>query len=444
MLTKKISSASSLLTGLFFIVLGILFFTEYSGIFFLVWVLFIIGFLWLGANTLFRIFINRKAKLKLSSVLTAALFIGLAIYTATNSQLFFRFIHYVIGWWALLNSVIQFINFYVYRRDCLKGTMFVFLNALINLIFAAMLMLRPINKLWIISYIAGAYLIFYGAVSVLEAMKDLLSDNLNIKIRKHLRIPVPVLLSAIIPQRIFLSINALIKTHKLTPDGTVHVQPGADLEVFIYLKESGPESLGHVDISYGGKIYSYGCHDPHYRGLFGTLGDGVLIVSDRSAFLQHALKSEDKTIIGYGITLNDEQKNILDRRITAMMSRTTPWCSNAERLARGESVDSKAKDYASRVWRDTHAEMYKFTEGKFKTYFVFSTNCVLLADELLHCQELDLLPMGGIVTPGTYLEFLNGEYQRPTGIVTKRTIYKRTSGRGSHEGGSSFSGSSFS
>lgn len=57
--------------------------------------------------------------------------------------------------------------------------------------------------------------------------------------------------------------------------------------------------------------------------------------------------------------------------------------------------------------------MYKFANGKFKTYFVFSTNCVLLADELLHCKELDLIPIGGIVTPGTYLEFLNTEYLRP-------------------------------
>lgn len=54
--------------------------------------------------------------------------------------------------------------------------------------------------------------------------------------------------------------------------------------MFIYLKESGPESLGHVDISFQGNIYSYGCHDPHHRGLFGTLGDGVLIVSKREAF----------------------------------------------------------------------------------------------------------------------------------------------------------------
>ena len=114
-----------------------------------------------------------------------------------------------------------------------------------------------------------------GGVTVLEALKDLLSAGMSVKIREHLRISIPVLISAIIPQRFFLSINALIKTNKLNPDAQVAPQASTDLEVFIYLKESGPESLGHVDISFQGKIYSYGCHDPHHRGLFGTLGDGV-------------------------------------------------------------------------------------------------------------------------------------------------------------------------
>lgn len=437
MLTNKFSSASSLLTGLFFIFLGALFFTEYTGLWTLIYILFMIGFVWIGVNQILRTLTDKKkAHLNLSTILTSLLCIGLAIYTFFNPGLFFRFIHYVIGWWALLNSLIQFINFYVYRRDCLKGTYFIFLKGLVDLIFASMLMLKPINKLWIVAYIAGAYLIFYGGVMVLEAAKDLLSVSMSLKIREHLRISIPVLISAIIPQRFFLSINALIKTNKLNPDAHVAPQASTDLEVFIYLKESGPESLGHVDISFQDKIYSYGCHDPHHRGLFGTLGDGVLVVSDREAFLKHALKSEDKTIISYGLTLNEEQKKRLRQRIDAMMERAYTWRPDAQLLAEGEPIEGEAKDYASRVWNATRAHMYKFANGKFKTYFVFSTNCVLLADELLHCKELDLIPIGGIVTPGTYLEFLNAEYLRPSGMVVERTVYKRTHGKGGERGGS--------
>ena len=162
----------------------------------------------------------------------------------------------------------------------------------------------------------------------------------------------------------------------------------------------------------------------------------MLVVSDRETFLKHALKSEDKTIISYGLTLNESQKAMLQKRIDAMMERAYTWRPDAQLLAEGETAEGEAKDYASRVWNATHAHMYKFANGKFKTYFVFSTNCVLLADELLHCKELDLIPIGGIVTPGTYLEFLNTEYLRPGGMVVERTIYKRTRGKGGEHGGS--------
>ena len=100
MLTNKFSSASSLLTGIFFIVLGALFFTEYSKIWTLIYILFMIGFLWIGLNQILRALNNKqKASLNLSTILTSLLCIGLAVYTFFNPGLFFKFIHYVIGWW---------------------------------------------------------------------------------------------------------------------------------------------------------------------------------------------------------------------------------------------------------------------------------------------------------------------------------------------------------
>ncbi|MEC4630596.1 hypothetical protein VSS86_22970, partial [Bacillus safensis] len=36
-------------------------------------------------------------------------------------------------------------------------------------------------------------------------------------------------------------------------------------------------------------------------------------------------------------------------------------------------------DYCSSLWNGTHARFFKFKSGRFKTYFVMSTNCVFLA-----------------------------------------------------------------
>lgn len=82
MLTNKFSSASSLLTGLFFIFLGALFFTEYTGLWTLIYILFMIGFVWIGVNQILRTLTDKKkAHLNLSTILTSLLCIGLAIYT---------------------------------------------------------------------------------------------------------------------------------------------------------------------------------------------------------------------------------------------------------------------------------------------------------------------------------------------------------------------------
>lgn len=60
MITNKFSSASSLLTGIFFIILGALFFTEYSKIWALIYILFMIGFLWIGLNQILRALNNKQ------------------------------------------------------------------------------------------------------------------------------------------------------------------------------------------------------------------------------------------------------------------------------------------------------------------------------------------------------------------------------------------------
>ncbi len=68
--------------------------------------------------------------------------------------------------------------------------------------------------------------------------------------------------------------------------------------------------------------------------------------------------------------------------------------------------------------------MFKFSKGKFRTYFISSTNCVMLADELIRNRDLTLINLSGLVTPGAYLSFLNTEYLKPNSAVISRTLYE--------------------
>ncbi|MBO7703888.1 MAG: hypothetical protein J6S26_05520, partial [Solobacterium sp.] len=122
--------------------------------------------------------------------------------------------------------------------------------------------------------------------------------------------------------------------------------------------------------------------------------------------------------------LSDEQKAIVEKRIDRMMERTVPWkCAAALCHEAGEDMNA-CQDYASRVYKETFCDMFKFTNGKFRTYFISATNCVILADELIRSRDLSLVDLTGFVTPGAYLSFLNTEYLKQDSIVVSRTLYE--------------------
>lgn len=421
---KKFSLIQNIALGVFFIIIGILFFVRFESIWYLLYLFTILALLFLSLTKTFELVFKKKYKnwLEYLPILSS---LGFSMFIWLFPTNFYKFVHIVIGFWILLNGIIGFINYYVYRRDSLKGANWIFTRSTIDLIISLSLILVPQKKLWFLSYIAGVYFIFYGIVGISENVKDLLSDSAKNKVRLHLSISTPVIICALIPQRFYFDINNMIKKQHVQVDSDAVEEYTSDLEIFIYLKAYGPESLGHVDICFNNTIYSYGCHDPENRELFGTLGDGVLIVSNRNSFLQNAINGDDKTIISYRFNLTENQKIILTNRINELMDRTIPWSCKAKIAEDNNLKTSQINDYASRVYKSCHANMYKFTQGKFKTYFVFSTNCVLLADALICTKDLDLIKTSGIVTPGSYIAFLNQEFSRENSYVSNRVIYRK-------------------
>ena len=83
-------------------------------------------------------------------------------------------------------------------------------------------------------------------------------------------------------------------------------------------------------------------------------------------------------------------------------------------------------DYASSLYEKTNARFYKFKDGKysrFKTYFGLFTNCATLAREITSHIGLNLFDFSGIISPGTFYDYLNGEYKRANSFVTSRNLY---------------------
>lgn len=417
MIKKIFNTYSNILSSILLIIMGILFFFRGKHVLLAINIINIIYLSIKVISNIYALFFSKEKTIdKVISLLTTSI---LLLIVAFRFNWVIEIIITFIGWFIIINAIIHIIDAYRCRKDMIHGTLNYTVKALTEVILGNILIINRHHNGYYLSALIGLYFIIYGAATLVEKLKDYLPAKSLSFVKNHNSFPLPVIISAIIPQTFYMSVDNFYKQEQLSFSQTPENEEPVDLEVLIYLKQDGPESLGHIDISYKGFIFSYGCHDPHHRHLMGTFGDGVLIIADRNKFIKQAI-SEKKMVISYGIKLSDKEKTILEKRIIEITSRIYPWACDAK-----ADPTKEAKDYASRVYQATDAKMYKFTKGKFKTYFVFSTNCVLLSDQLIRCKELNLINISGIIVPGSYLKFLNEEYLRKNSIVHRRIIYRQ-------------------
>ena len=53
-----------------------------------------------------------------------------------------------------------------------------------------------------------------------------------------------------------------------------------------------------------------------------------------------------------------------------------------------------------------------------------STNCVLLADTIVGAAGTDILSVRGFISPGTYQDYLDKEFERPHSLVVTKRVYQ--------------------
>ena len=87
--------------------------------------------------------------------------------------------------------------------------------------------------------------------------------------------------------------------------------------------------------------------------------------------------------------------------------------------------NSTYTDETNLLYLATNCTFYKFKQGYFKTYFTLTSNCVRLADTIVGSAGLDLIAINGIITPGTYYNYLDKLFKRKNTIVIKKKIYRK-------------------
>lgn len=336
----------------------------------------------------------------------------------------------IFGLYLLLNSVIKFINYYILFKEKANGKLTEFILGFIYFGVSIPIIFSPLKHLTTVLIIIGVYSILLGINYLFDFISAIIPKKLKNKLKRKIRISLPVFIEAIIPYTVLREIN--YQLDKDTYDKSFIVENKdsdndieIDLEIFVHTSNRGFNRMGHVDIYYDNKVISYGNYDDSSINFFTMLGDGVLFTTSRDKYIPFCIEHSKKTIFAFGLRLTDIQKKKVTQAINKIFDNVYEWQPPyVEALSKNKKVNmNEYKDYASRLYQTNKAKFYKFKTGRFRKYFTLGNNCCRLADHIVGKSGIDLLKITGIITPGTYYEYLNREFQKKNSMVISRKIY---------------------
>lgn len=415
-------------TGIFFCILGFSFIFDSITTWNWLYATFVIGVAIVGVIRLFNLIVNfRKVEHRFRQLIDIIVWIVAVSICLSFPMTFFMMLPRVIGCWILLHAIVKIIVLWIKHHDHLPIPIHSCIYLVGDLIMSFILIVSPASYEGIISFFMGMYFLIYGGNSLLDFIREVLPQGSGEHLDNQIQLSVPPFMSVIIPPHLMRSLLSKDKEDQIKNQfEAIKGDIPVDMEVLIHLAPSGPAMLGHADLIYRGYAFSYGCYDPHNRHLFGTMGDGVVIIAKKDTYMRNCLENENKMLISFGISLNEEQKKRLNDRMVEVFSGFVDFHSDEELRRMHLPYQGACDDYISRVTRtspDSH--FYKIKEGKLKTFFVVSSNCVYFLSTIISSIGLHLVDLSGIISPGAYYDFLNRQFKSSKGFVVSRKLYRK-------------------
>ena len=331
----------------------------------------------------------------------------------------------VIGVYQIFHASINLVTYVLYRKNKIRPRFRLLLDGLVLVFLGGTSLLSSTGNSVFQLFVLGAYFFLYGVSNIRDGFlfEEEIGKN---HLKRRVRISLPIVLAALIPARTLAKINKFMQENADEREdihlGMVKSGKTAELEIFVHTAETSLFSaIGHVDICYQGRVISYGNYDPSSETLFGMVGDGVLYFCDRDKYIDLCKRESQKTLFGYGIDLTPEMEKAVQKKLAELKQLTIPWEPSADKIMTGDGKEDYT--YAYKIRHETDGELYKFIKSKFKSYFVLSTNCVLLADTIVGQAGTDILSPKGFIAPGTYQAYLNREFEKPNSIVVSKHVY---------------------
>ena len=368
-----------------------------------------------GVSLFFNII---KTKKNINILISVSTFL-IGLFFLSKPITFLSLFPVIFGFYMLMNGIVKLLIYIIYKEQKLKGYHPTLLNSMVDFTFSLVMMFNPSQNIKRLTIILGIYLILFGITYFYDFLKDTFPKRFSTHFRR-IRITPPIFISALIPYGVYTQINNILDKY-VTPINIdkKKVSGNVDLEIFIHVKNTAVGSIGHADLCFENKVYSYACYDDDSKRLWQTLGDGTfIIINNKAKYLKFCTNNSKKTIFAFGITLTENQKKRIKKELKEIQEYSYRWFSRQE-----TDNSDEYSDYASILYKYTGANYYKFYKGKWKKYFLFSSNCVKLVDKVLGATGADILKVSGIITPGAYYNYLNKEFKRQNSNVIRKEIY---------------------
>ncbi len=426
---RLFSATSSLIISIVLIIIGI-FLISFKGVLYYQLVqIFTLAILFLSIKQFVNFFLGKN---KEKNINFAKCFLNLifCLILSLFKNIPLSILPLVFGGYLFINGLVKLINYIILLKNKTIGRLFELISSLFYFIISIPMILSPIKNINSIIFLLGWYFVLLGVNYLTDFITFIIPKKWKNRIIRNFRISLPAFIEAIIPFTVLNEINYLIDKESYDNPFVFEEKKEndkADMEVIVHTSDCGFNRMGHVDLYYQGKVISYGNYDDSSVRLFEMIGDGVIFTADRKKYIPFCIEHSKKTLFVFGLKLTDTQKKNVTKELDKLFSQLVEWKPPyVEALAKSKKVKKEQyNDYASILYQNTGAKFYKFNSGRFQKYFVLGSNCCRLADLIIGKSGIDLLKMNGIITPGTYYEYLNREFQKKNSIVISRNIYNQ-------------------
>ena len=425
-LSLGLTGKKLLAQGFLFVLLGLILMV--TGTWLPVTVIRLVLFLaWIATvvDLLLRVFKKSQSTDTLGVALVKLLVLGYLLGSNLATDVPIYILALVIGVYQIFHASINLVTYVLYRKNKIRPRFRLLLDGLVLVFLGGTSLLSSTGNSIFQLFVLGAYFFLYGVSNIRDGFlfEEEIGKN---HLKRRVRMSLPIVLAALIPASTLAKINKFMQENADEREdihlGMVKSGKTAELEIFVHTAETSLFSaIGHVDICYQGRVISYGNYDPSSETLFGMVGDGVLYFCDRDKYIDLCKRESQKTLFGYGIDLTPEMEKAVQKKLAELKQLTIPWEPSADKIMTGDGKEDYT--YAYKIRHETDGELYKFIKSKFKSYFVLSTNCVLLADTIVGQAGTDILSPKGFIAPGTYQAYLNREFEKPNSIVVSKHVY---------------------